>query len=346
MSLANTSHGHDASPPLELVCPAGSLPALKAAVDNGADCVYLGFRDATNARNFAGLNFDKDAIRAGIAYAHARGRKVFLALNTYPQPTGWAAWREAVDEATRCAIDAIIVADAGLMRYAAERYPQLRLHLSVQGSATNYEAIDFYREHFGVVRAVLPRVLSVTQVEQVIEKTPVEIEVFGFGSLCVMVEGRCALSSYATGESPNTQGVCSPASSVRWQQTAQGLESRLNGVLIDRYADGENAGYPTLCKGRFEVSGERYYAIEEPTSLNTLEILPRLVQIGVRAIKIEGRQRSPAYVAQVTRVWRDAIDQCQANGPRYSARPTWMAELNKVAEGQQHTLGAYHRPWK
>ena len=344
MSLANTND--DAAPPLELVCPAGSLPALKAAVDNGADCVYLGFRDATNARNFAGLNFDKDAIRAGIAYAHAKRRKVFLALNTYPQPTGWAAWREAVDEAARCAIDAIIVADAGLMRYAAERYPQLRLHLSVQGSATNYEAINFYREHFGVVRAVLPRVLSVTQVEQVIEKTPVEIEVFGFGSLCVMVEGRCALSSYATGESPNTQGVCSPARSVRWQQTPDGLESRLNGVLIDRYADDENAGYPTLCKGRFEVAGERYYTIEEPTSLNTLEILPRLAQIGVRAIKIEGRQRSPAYVAQVTRVWRDAIDQCLANGPRYSVRPTWMAELDKVAEGQQHTLGAYHRPWK
>jgi putative protease len=344
MSLANTSH--DASPPLELVCPAGSLPALKAAVDNGADCVYLGFRDATNARNFAGLNFDKDAIRAGIAYAHAKGRKVFLALNTYPQPAGWTAWREAVDEAAHCAIDAIIVADAGLMRYAAERHPQLRLHLSVQGSATNYEAINFYREHFGVVRAVLPRVLSVTQVEQVIEKTPVEIEVFGFGSLCVMVEGRCALSSYATGESPNTQGVCSPAKSVRWQKTPDGLESRLNGVLIDRYADDENAGYPTLCKGRFEVAGERYYAIEEPTSLNTLEILPRLAQIGVRAIKIEGRQRSPAYVAQVTRVWRDAIDQCLANVQRYSVKPVWMAELNKVAEGQQHTLGAYHRPWK
>ena len=173
-----------------------------------------------------------------------------------------------------------------------------------------------------------------------------EIEVFGFGSLCVMVEGRCALSSYATGESPNTQGVCSPAKSVRWQKTPDGLESRLNGVLIDRYADDENAGYPTLCKGRFEVAGERYYAIEEPTSLNTLEILPRLAQIGVRAIKIEGRQRSPAYVAQVTRVWRDAIDQCLANVQRYSVKPVWMAELNKVAEGQQHTLGAYHRPWK
>jgi O2-independent ubiquinone biosynthesis protein UbiU len=344
--MTQSRMGNDVTPQMELVCPAGSLPALKAAVDNGADCVYLGFRDATNARNFAGLNFDETAIRTGIQYAHDKGRKVFLALNTYPQPTAWPTWREAVDRAAQSGVDAVIVADAGLIQYASQRYPDLRLHLSVQGSATNYEALNFYREHFGVTRAVLPRVLSVTQVEQVIEKTSLEIEVFGFGSLCVMVEGRCALSSYVTGESPNTYGVCSPAKAVRWQQTAQGMESRLNGVLIDRYADNENAGYPTLCKGRFDVAGENYYAIEEPTSLNTLEILPRLMQAGVRAVKIEGRQRSPAYVAQVTRVWREAIDQCRANPARYAVKPAWMAELHKVAEGQQHTLGAYHRPWK
>ncbi|CAJ8300372.1 U32 family peptidase [Burkholderia pseudomallei] len=344
--MTQSSHFATGAAPIELVCPAGSLPALKAAVDNGADCVYLGFRDATNARNFAGLNFDAQAIAAGIRYARERGRKVLVALNTYPQPDGWAAWREAVSRAADAGVDAIIVADPGLMRFARERYPELRLHLSVQGSATNYEAINFYHEHFGVSRAVLPRVLSLAQVEQVAENTPVEIEVFGFGSLCVMVEGRCALSSYATGESPNTRGVCSPAKAVRWQKTPDGLESRLNGVLIDRYEDGENAGHPTLCKGRFTVADESYYAIEEPTSLNTLELLPKLMQIGIRAIKIEGRQRSPAYVAQVTRVWRDAIDQCTANLARYYVKPAWMTELNKVAEGQQHTLGAYHRPWK
>lgn len=344
--MTQSSHFATGAAPIELVCPAGSLPALKAAVDNGADCVYLGFRDATNARNFAGLNFDAQAIAAGIRYARERDRKVLVALNTYPQPDGWAAWREAVGRAADAGVDAIIVADPGLMRFARERYPELRLHLSVQGSATNYEAINFYHEHFGVSRAVLPRVLSLAQVEQVAENTPVEIEVFGFGSLCVMVEGRCALSSYATGESPNTRGVCSPAKAVRWQKTPDGLESRLNGVLIDRYEDGENAGYPTLCKGRFTVADESYYAIEEPTSLNTLELLPKLMQIGIRAIKIEGRQRSPAYVAQVTRVWRDAIDQCTANLARYYVKPAWMTELNKVAEGQQHTLGAYHRPWK
>lgn len=333
-------------PQMELVCPAGSLPALKAAIDNGADCVYLGFRDATNARNFAGLNFDEASIANGIEYAHARGRKVFLALNTYPQPTAWPVWRAAVDRAAGAGIDAVIVADPGLMRYAREHHPDLRLHLSVQGSATNYEAIEFYRTQFGISRAVLPRVLSMTQVEHVIEHTTVELEVFGFGSLCVMVEGRCALSSYVTGESPNTHGVCSPAKHVRWQRTPQGLESRLNGVLIDRYADDENAGYPTLCKGRFDVADESYYAIEEPTSLNTLELLPRLMGMGVRAIKIEGRQRSPAYVAQVTRVWRDAIDLCRTNAQRYSVKPGWMNALDTVAEGQQHTLGAYHRPWK
>jgi len=331
---------------IELVCPAGSLPALKAAVDNGADSVYLGFRDATNARNFAGLNFDEAAIAEGIRYAHQRGRKVLLALNTYPQAANWQLWREAVDRAAGAGIDAIILADPGLMEYARNKHPGLRLHLSVQGSATNYEAINFYHEQFGISRAVLPRVLSMQQVEHLIRHVKTEIEVFGFGSLCVMVEGRCALSSYATGESPNTAGVCSPAKAVRWQQTPKGLESRLNGVLIDRYQPDENASYPTLCKGRFEVEGETYYAIEEPASLNTMELLPQLVQMGVKAIKIEGRQRSPAYVAQVTQAWRSAIDACGDGRRRFAIHPSWSAALDRVAEGQQHTLGAYHRKWK
>jgi collagenase-like PrtC family protease len=331
---------------IELVCPAGSLPALKSAVDNGADCVYLGFRDATNARNFAGLNFDDAAISAGIRYAHERGCKVLLALNTYPQAHNWELWRGAIDRAAGVGIDAVILADPALMAYACERHPSLRLHLSVQGSATNYEAINFYYQRFGIARAVLPRVLSLVQVEQLLGHSPVEIEVFGFGSLCVMVEGRCALSSYATGEAPNTHGVCSPAKAVRWHDSPKGLEARLNGVLIDRYTNTENASYPTLCKGRFDVEGENYYAIEEPTSLNTLELLPQLMAMGVRAVKIEGRQRSAAYVAQVTRVWRDAIDACRDNAQRYQVKPAWMAALAKVAEGQQHTLGAYHRTWK
>ena len=330
----------------ELVCPAGSLPALKAAVDHGADCVYLGFRDDTNARNFAGLNFDEAALKSGVRHAHAAGARVLVAINTYPQAGAGERWRRAVDHAAALGVDALIIADPGLMAYTCGAQPQLRLHLSVQGSATNYEAINFMHREFGIQRAVLPRVLSVAQVEEVIANTPVEIEVFGFGSLCVMVEGRCALSSYATGESPNNVGVCSPPKAVQRRDTPEGVESRLNGILIDRYAKGEKAAYPTLCKGRFEVEGEVHYAIEDPAALNALEILPELFRIGVAAIKIEGRQRSPAYVEQVTRIWRAAIDRCTVDGEAFAIAAAWNEELDKVAEGRTHTLGAYHRPWK
>jgi putative protease len=335
-----------ASRRIELVCPAGSLPALRAAVDHGADCVYLGFRDDTNARNFAGLNFTREEVALGVRYAHQRGAQVLLALNTYPQPAAESRWQRALDDAVQLGVDAVILADPGLMRYAVRAHPGLRLHLSVQGSATSYEAINFYHRHFGIRRAVLPRVLSVAQVEHVIRHTPVEIEVFGYGGLCVMVEGRCLLSSYVTGVSPNVHGACSPPQAVRWRETPQGLESRLNGRLVDRYAAGEKAAYPTLCKGRYEVEGETYYAIEEPASLNTLELLPLFARIGVAAVKIEGRQRSASYVAQVTAVWREAIDRCLREPHRAGHDPRWTAELNRHAEGQQQTLGAYSRPWK
>jgi putative protease len=331
---------------LELVCPAGTLPALKAAVDNGADAVYIGFRDDTNARNFGGLNFDAKAAADGVRYAHARGRKVLVALNTYAQPGAFGRWTGALDLAADLGVDAVILADPGLMRYAVERHPRLRLHLSVQGSATTYEAINFYVRHFGIRRAVLPRVLSLAQVEHVVGAAEAEIEVFGFGSLCVMVEGRCALSSYATGEGPNTVGVCSPAKAVRWQETPEGLEVRLNGVLIDRFAEGEAAGYPTICKGRYAVRDATYYAIEEPVSLDTLPLLPDLARMGVAAVKIEGRQRSPAYVAAVTRVWRSAIDACAAAPDRFAVRDEWTRALAANSEGRQTTLGALHRPWK
>ena len=331
---------------IELICPAGNLPSLKAAVDQGADAVYIGFHDDTNARHFSGLNFDVINARNGINYAHQRGVKVFFAINTYPQPEGWARWQTAVDRAALLGADALILADIGLMDYTANRWPDLRLHLSVQGSATNPGAIRFYYEHFGIQRVVLPRVLSLRQVQQVIEQIPVPVEVFGFGSLCVMAEGRCLLSSYVTGQSPNTFGACSPASAVRWQQTPAGLESRLNQVLIDRYDQDEPAAYPTLCKGRFCVEGKTRYAIEEPTSLNTLDLLPQLQAIGVAAIKLEGRQRSPAYVKQVTRVWRAALDACHQDPDHYQPDNAWCDALQAVSEGSQTTLGAYHRPWQ
>ena len=329
---------------MELVCPAGNLPSLKAAVDNGADAVYLGLRDATNARHFPGLNFDERRLREGIRYAHAHGRRVFMAINTYPQARAFGRWRQAVDVAAQVGADALILADLGVLDYAAGRWPDLALHLSVQASATSYEALAFYAERFHIRRAVLPRVLSLAQVAHIAAHSPVDLEIFGFGSLCVMVEGRCLLSSYACGKSPNTVGACSPAEDVTWAETPEGLESRLGGVLTDRYARGEQTGYPTLCKGRYRVGRHTYYAIEEPTSLNTLDILPELRAAGVKAIKIEGRQRSPAYVGQVTRVWRQALDALEAGG--FQPRPDWQATLAGLSEGAQTTLGPYHRPWQ
>ena len=330
----------------ELICPAGSLPALRAAIDHGADAVYMGYKNDTNARNFAGLNFDQKAMNEGIRYAHARGKQVLMAINTFAQSGRETDWRRAVDGAADLGVDAVILADIGLLDYASKRHPNLRLHLSVQGSATSYEAVNFAHREFGIRRAVLPRVLTLAQVATVIQNTPVEIEVFGFGSLCVMNEGRCWLSSYATGESPNTVGACSPAKFVKWEKQLGKMNTRLNGILIDSYRDDEPAGYPTLCKGRFDVNGETYYALEEPTSLNVLELLPEIVKVGVSAIKVEGRQRSPTYVAQVTRALRAALDAVQRDGEHFQVKAAWQAELSKVAEGSQVTLGAYNRPWR
>ena len=331
---------------IELVCPAGSLPALHAAVDNGADAVYIGFRDGLNARNFPGLNFSPAEAAGGIEFAHRRGARVFVALNVYPRPGRWNAATGAVDAAVGAGADALILADPGLLEYAAHRHPDVGRHLSVQGSATNWHALQFYREHFGIRRAVLPRVLSVAQVQRVIERSGLEIEVFGFGSLCIMVEGRCALSAHVTGESPNTHGVCSPAHAVRWQERPSGRQARLNGVLIDEFAPHEAAGYPTLCKGRFEALGTIMHALEEPTSLNVLEILPELLRAGVSAIKIEGRQRSPAYVAQVTRALRAALDACRRDPAAYRPPAAQVAALERLTEGHSQTLGAYSRPWQ
>ena len=154
------------------------------------------------------------------------------------------------------------------------------------------------------------------------------LEVFAFGSLCIMVEGRCQLSSYVTGMSPNRHGVCSPARFVNWEEHADGRRSvRLNGVLIDRFEAEEAAGYPTVCKGRYAVGEHVFHALEEPTSLNTLDLLPRLAAAGVVALKIEGRQRGAAYVSAVTRVWRAAIDRLRDAPEGWQPQPAWQQVL-------------------
>ena len=325
---------------LELVCPAGTPRALRAAIDAGADTVYVGFRDETNARNFPGLNFGREELRDGIAYAHDRGRRVYLAVNTFPVAGNPQPWESAVDDAAALAVDAIIVADIGLLDYCRRNHPDLRRHLSVQASASNAEAIAFYHRAFGVKRVVLPRVLTIAEIAALNERIPVETEVFAFGGLCVMAEGRCSLSSYVTGHSPNTDGVCSPASHVRYEERGDALVSRLGGHIINVFEHGEAAGYPTLCKGRFRAGGRACYLFEEPISLNVITMLPELAAAGVSALKIEGRQRGCAYVARVVGAFREAVDAYHRN------EPIPAFDLHAVTEGQRETSGAYRRGWR
>lgn len=330
---------------MELLCPAGSMPALKAAIEHGADAVYIGLKDDTNARHFAGLNFDEAKLKEAVRFVHLHGKKLHVAINTFAHPDNYRRWQHAVELAANAGADVLILADIAMLAYAAERFPHIERHLSVQASATNAAAINFYRQ-FGISRVVLPRVLSIQQVRALARSCDIDLEVFAFGSLCIMAEGRCYLSSYMTGQSPNTAGACSPAAFVNWQDNDGILESRLNGILIDRFSPGENAGYPTLCKGRFSVGADTYHALEEPTSLNTLDLLPQLYAEGISSLKIEGRQRSPAYVAQITKVWRAAIDAVMTAPDHFSVQANWQHVLASLSEGSQTTLGAYHRQWK
>jgi putative protease len=326
---------------MELVCPAGTPAALRAAVDAGADVVYLGFRDETNARNFPGLNFSREELREGLDHAHGAGAEVYVAVNTYAAPGHPEPWHRAVDDAVALGADALILADIGLLDYCTRRHPEMRRHLSVQASAANEQAIRFYHQEFGVRRVVLPRVLTVEDIADLIPRIPVETEVFAFGGMCPMAEGRCLLSSYVTGRSPNINGVCSPASHVRYLERDGRLYSQLGGSTINIFDDGDAAGYPTLCKGRFKVEGEAGYLFEEPTSLNVLPILPRLLAAGVTALKIEGRQRGRAYTAQVVAAFRRAVDACGRGEP-----PPEDIDLDGITEGGQETSGAYRRDWR
>lgn len=327
--------------PLTLVCPAGTPAALDAALEAGADTVYCGFRDETNARNFPGLNFSRAEMKAAIARAHAAGRELYVAINTFPRAGGIAPWLRAVEDAVAFGADALILADLGLLSMTAKRHPHQRLHLSVQAAASSPEAIRFYHEAYGVRRVVLPRVLTLKEIKEINHEIPVETEVFAFGGMCVMAEGRCQLSSYVTGQSPNTHGVCSPASHVRYEQRGTMLLSRLGDVTIDQFSAGEAAGYPTLCKGRFGANGRTTHLFEDPVSLNVIERIPELMEAGVSALKIEGRQRGKAYVTRVVSEFRAAVDAVAAGR---SAAPT--GALISQAEGRRSTTGAYDKRWR
>lgn len=328
----------------ELVCPAGTPASLRTAVDAGADAVYCGFQNATNARNFPGLNFTPEELEASVAYAHAGGTKVLLAVNTYPPAGKFDLWKQAVDTGARFGVDAFIVADIGVADYIARNHPNIRLHLSVQAAASSPEAIRYYCQEFGVKRVVLPRILTIPEIKAIKAEIPCEIETFIFGNHGLMVEGRCSLTNYVTGLSTNMDGVCSPAAQVEYTRDDEGgLTTRLAGFEIDCFSCDETAGYPTICKGRYHAPcrDDAYYAFEEPVSLNLSSMLPELIGAGVDAFKIEGRQRSRAYVRKVVTAFRQAVDDIRAG------REPMLTDLVALTEGQKQTEGAFKtKTWR
>ena len=325
---------------LELVCPAGSPAALRAAIEAGADTVYCSYNDRTNARNYPGLNFDVEEMAEGVEYAHKKGRKVLIAINTFPPAGEMKSWKAAVDNAAAAGADAVILADLGVLDYATQKHPNLRRHLSVQASAASSLSINFFRDQFDVKRVVLPRVLSVEEVAKAVEETGLEIEVFAFGSVGPMSEGRCFLSSYMTGLSPTSEGACAPASHVTYKEDGDHVLSCLGDVVLNRVSKNEPAAYPTPCKARYVTRGTASYLFEEPIALNAIDILAELKKAGVTALKIEGRQRSRAYVSEVVTAFRKAVD-ALSEGERKDAN-----DLSGLAEGKRQTTGAYKKGWR
>lgn len=328
----------------ELVCPAGTPSALKAAINAGADAVYCGFANATNARNFPGLNFSVRELSDCVDFAHKKQAKILLALNTFPPAGQFDLWKQAVDDAVAIGVDAIIVADVGVAAYAAEKYPEQRLHLSVQAGASSPEAIQYYCREFNIKRVVLPRILTVEEISSIHSAIPCEIEAFIFGNIGMMAEGRCSLTNYATGISTNMDGVCSPASHVFYEQDAKGnLSSKLGKHTVDCFSCDEKAGYPTICKGRYTCPSQKdpYYAFEEPISLNLSSLLPDLMRAGVTSLKIEGRQRSKAYVSAVVSAYRQAVDNIMAD------EDVNLQDLIDLTEGHKETQGAFKtKAWR
>jgi putative protease len=327
---------------MELVCPAGTPATLRAAVQAGADSVYCGFRDETNARNFPGLNFSAQEMADGIRFAHDHGSKVLVAINTFARAENTEPWRRAADTAVASGADAVIAADIAVLDHMSTDHPDTRLHLSVQAAAATPEAIGFYADAFGVRRVVLPRVLSVQEIAALNRAIAVETEAFVFGGLCVMVEGRCHLSSYATGKSPNLNGVCSPPEAVNYVEDSNGTTAQLSGFTIDRYEAGQPTGYPTLCKGRFKAGGKMGHLFEDPVSLNAGSMIVAFREAGVKALKIEGRQRGKGYVSEVVRAFRRAVDAVEQGGT-----PTEIDSiLASMSEGGRQTTGAYRKTWR
>ena len=304
----------------EVLAPVGDFERLEAAVDFGADAVYLGGKSL--GMRSAPQNFDAEELARATAFAHSRGVKVYLTCNTIPLNREMDQVEPFLLDARDAGVDAVIVADLGVLMLARRVAPQLALHVSTQAGVVNYAAAtELYR--LGARRVVLARELSLEDIRELRVRTPrdLEIECFVHGAMCVSFSGRCLLSNYLTGRDGN-RGEC--AQPCRW-----------NYALMEEHRPGEYYPIEEDEKGTFILNAK---------DLCMIEHLDKLAEAGVDSFKIEGRAKSSYYVAVVSNAYRNAVD-ILAKDPEHYQLPQWLLdEMRKVSHREYSTGFYFGRP--
>ncbi len=300
----------------ELLAPAGDLVRLKAAVDYGADAVYLAGEEF--GMRTAATNFGEEDLKEGIEYAHSKGVKVHITCNTIPHNSEIPRLPAFLELINDLGADAIIASDIGTMGLVKKYAPKADLHISVQSGICNYETARAFYD-FGAKRVVLARELSLDEIAEIRAKTPddLEIEAFAHGAMCVSFSARCLLSSYMTGRDAN-RGDC--AQSCRWSYS-----------LMEEKRPGEYYDITETDKGTYILNAN---------DMCMAENLDKMIAAGVDSIKLEGRAKSHYYVAVVTNAYRGAIDSFKACPDNWKC-PTWVTEeLNKISH-RTYSTGFY-----
>lgn len=322
----------------ELLAPAGSLEMMRTAFAYGADAVYAGQpRYSLRVRN---NSFGKlDVLAAGMEEARAAGKAFYLVANIYPHNAKIRTFEEDMAPVIALRPDALIMADPGLMMMVRERWPEVDIHLSVQANTTNYASVRFWQS-VGVKRIILSRELSLDEVKEIRDACPeMELEVFVHGALCIAYSGRCLLSGYFNHRDPN-QGTCT--NSCRWDyklheaKDDEAGDSRPVGNLPLGNPQGMGTVGTALGGGTRHAQGAKVWLLEEGSrpgelmpveedehgtyilnsrDLRAVEHVQKLVEIGIDSLKIEGRTKSPYYVARTCQGYRQAIDDAVAGRP-------------------------------
>lgn len=281
----------------ELLAPAGDMLSLKAAVENGADAVYLGVKKLS-ARAYAS-NFSLDELEQVIDYAHLRGVKVYVTVNTLIKDAEFAEAARTLQSIAAYGADAVIVQDIGLLSFLREFLPELPVHASTQMTVHNTESVRLL-EDLGVKRIVLARELPLEAIRSIHDNTQAELEIFIHGALCICYSGQCLLSSIIGGRSGN-RGYCAQPCRKQYALMKNGTE--------------------VYVKGNFLLS---------PKDLNTAEILPQIIEAGVSSLKIEGRMKRPEYVAGVVSIYRQLLDRYTRDPTRYFVSEEELRTLEQL----------------